>query len=1240
MKAYKTVIFPVLGLALLALNSLSGFAASLPPDVLAQLTNYNVAWTSPSTNGSPGSMPLGDGDITGNVWVENNGGDLMLYIGKSDSWSEGTRLLKIGRARMHFNPNPFVAGAPFSQTLDFYHGEIDIAAGQTGSQVNVRIWVDANQPVLRVEASGQQDFTLSCSNEVWRSAPYTPTNGTPDPPSGGWRGVNTGWTESADVGLSLADRLVSYHRNATSLYQTILTGENLNGYWTTFPDPYINRTFGATIKAPGFNKVNDYTLQSPSGTNFVVSIYAFTAQTSAATDWQNQMSNLVSQVEATDLGAARTNHYNWWDAFWNRSWIFISGDSNATLVTQGYLEQRFLEACQGRGSYPIKFNGGTFTFDYNGQNGDYRRWGPGYWNQNSRHLYWPLLASGDFDLMQPWFNAYTNMLGLQVAATSHYYGHGGAFFPETFNFFGLFELTDWGGSSTATNASNTFIKYHYQGALETLAMMLDYFSYTQDSAFATNDLVPFGTQVIRFFNQHWPKVNGKLFFYPANACEMYWSCTNSTDYLAGLMNDITKLVALPTNFTSPALISEWTNCYAALPLLPANAGGAYIIPAQTYGATHNAENPECYCIFPYRLYGIGKANFDIGLATFNHRVIKNNKNCWSQDVIEEPLVGLTASAQADALSNFSQTDSQCRFQAFWTSHNDYLPDLDNGGAAMTGLQFMLLQCSGNEIRPLPSWPSSWSVDFKLCAPGNTTVRLVLQGGNLSQLTVTPSIRSNDVVKPTPPAPTGLLATAGNGRVGLTWTASTGASGYNVKRGTSSGGPYATIASSLTKSNFLDTGVLNGTDYYYVVAATNFWGEGTNSVPVSATPTTNVAVRWEGDLIANLQSADLNPSSKVWTNRTSNPNGVGNFSTVVGGNLNVANLGYGSGTIKALFINQVGGNSVQSTLNVPTEIISNSPVSVDAWIYAVDVNQTSCYLNYGYQGGSSSPMNEREFDFDSGGHGVITGNYGPLDTAWTTPPTSGTWHYVAVTYDGTTLLAYLDGNLDVTHVIGTPIATVRTFMQVGSAIAGTGVNGGNDPFHGYIACARVASGVLTAGDVAANYVMGPLGAATALTPTGLNGTPGDGKAVVTWNPSGNASIYNVKRSLSSNGPFTVIASNLSTLSLTNSGLANGTVYYFVVSAVNSAGESHDSNPVSVQPVSTTAPQLQAGLSSGQLQLAWPQDHTGWTLQAQTNPLNAGLSTNWVTVPASSVTNRMTFPLSASDGSAFYRLFFAP
>ncbi len=96
---------------------------------------------------------------------------------------------------------------------------------------------------------------------------------------------------------------------------------------------------------------------------------------------------------------------------------------------------------------------------------------------------------------------------------------------------------------------------------------------------------------------------------------------------------------------------------------------------------------------------------------------------------------------------------------------------------------------------------------------------------------------------TPPAtPTGLAATAGNAQVSLTWNASTGATSYNVQRGTVSGGPYATSFSTSTAS-YIDSSVTNGTTYYYVVAAVNSAGSSANSTQVSATPvaanTTNV-----------------------------------------------------------------------------------------------------------------------------------------------------------------------------------------------------------------------------------------------------------------------------------------------------------------------------------------------------------------------------------------------------------------
>jgi hypothetical protein len=56
------------------------------------------------------------------------------------------------------------------------------------------------------------------------------------------------------------------------------------------------------------------------------------------------------------------------------------------------------------------------------------------------------------------------------------------------------------------------------------------------------------------------------------------------------------------------------------------------------------------------------------------------------------------------------------------------------------------------------------------------------------------------------------------------------------------------------------------------------------------------------------------------------------------------------------------------------------------------------------------------------------------------------------------------------------------------------------------------------------------------------------------------------------------------------------------------------------------------------VSWPGDHTGWQLEAQTNSLQTGLSTNWVIVPGSDLTNQMTFPVGFANSAVFYRLMY--
>lgn len=108
-----------------------------------------------------------------------------------------------------------------------------------------------------------------------------------------------------------------------------------------------------------------------------------------------------------------------------------------------------------------------------------------------------------------------------------------------------------------------------------------------------------------------------------------------------------------------------------------------------------------------------------------------------------------------------------------------------------------------------------------------------ESGNSTPAAATPVDPGVPVVIPA--APTGLAAVSGlNAQVTLTWSGSTGATSYFLKRATTSGGPYTLIA-TLTATSYQDSPVTNGTNYYYVVSAGNSAGQSSNSTQVGATP---------------------------------------------------------------------------------------------------------------------------------------------------------------------------------------------------------------------------------------------------------------------------------------------------------------------------------------------------------------------------------------------------------------------
>jgi alpha-L-fucosidase 2 len=726
----------------------------------SQVSTYDVVWDSLGTN-EDSSMPLGNGDVALNVWTERNG-DIVLLIAKSDAWSENGQLLKPGRVRVSLKPNPFVNSSSFTQTLKLETGNVELHSGNNFA----RIWVDANNPVVHLQVQTEAPVELKAASEVWRTREYTFDSQAINKTGLGmfeWGGYPGSLTFYPDTILPSKDnRLSSCHFNTRSIYPMVFKDEHLESLLPKFPDPLMYRCFGITIKGDNMKSIDNQTLKSLNLSNsHQLDIYALTEQTKSPDAWRSDLDKKIEKIDAVKISQALKAHESWWEQFWNRSWVTVTGTPDAEKVSRGYTMQRYLTACAGRGAQPIKFNETLFTVGHDLPPGtvptaanhdpDYRGWGACFWNQDTRLIYYPLIPAGDYDLLEPWFNMYLAALPLEKARTKVYYHHEGAYYPETMYFWGLSNLHDFGFNNPTNELQTPWIRYHIQGTLEITSQILDVYDNTQDSRYA-REVVPFADAIITFYANHWPRDSkGKIHMAPVQSLETYEDdAVNPTPDIAGLKSIIPRLLALPKEFTSAEQRDSWTKTLNDLPPIPMGktAGGKLppngigdangrptILPAEKYGRTRNSENPELYVVYPYRLYGVGKPDLQLARDTYNARLFPGDRG-WGQDGTQSAVLGLTNEAQRVVVRELTAYGRR-KFPWFW------MPE--NGGSGIITLQLMLMQCDGKRIQLLPAWPKGWTSDFKLHAPYKTVVEGHVEDGKITKLKITPQSRAKDVV---------------------------------------------------------------------------------------------------------------------------------------------------------------------------------------------------------------------------------------------------------------------------------------------------------------------------------------------------------------------------------------------------------------------------------------------------------------------------------------------------------------
>ena len=599
-------------------------------------SHYDVEWTEPSDLETE-SMPLGNGDLAVQTWVERCTGDLLYYAQTASAFEENGQLLKLIRGRLHIDTNTSTsptASSPscppsssdtapppliqsFSHRLHVSNVSQSIRYTLSASvDVSIHVWVDRYRPVVHVTATTSRPTTASLSIEMWRTSP-TPM----DWWSWGYYCANDTANVDPDTfrpdGLGIANptgagELLWFHRNdhqpvENRTYLHALKLQGLEGVGLEEKDVLRNRTFGGFITThdstgkrwsqPAVVVSNDSILYATvstltATTDMSFDLYTVTATTDTVDEYLDLFKRQVSDMLSVPVSTAWQAHETYWTEFHNRSHIvFNLHDINASAsynLTRDLVLQRLLDGMDGISAYPIHFNGQAWNIgDNETSNGpDYRQWGSAFWWQNVREPYYPAVQAGDWDILRSMFAFYQSILPVQEARVRAYYNHSGAYYEETTALYGLMVDGVFGFlcEGTVPIHGNPTIRLHWDGSLELCLLMVDYYRHTADQHFLNATLLPVCSSIMTFFREHYPQRDeaGKTVYFPSQALETWWckdpfnvsDCvTNSVVFVSGVSAVLRGLLSLDSLLIPPASRALWSEQFDSLPPL---ANGACI----------------------------------------------------------------------------------------------------------------------------------------------------------------------------------------------------------------------------------------------------------------------------------------------------------------------------------------------------------------------------------------------------------------------------------------------------------------------------------------------------------------------------------------------------------------------------------------------------------------------------------------------------------------------------------------
>jgi len=983
-------------------------------------------------------------------------------------------------------------------------------------------------------------------------------------------------------------------------------------------------TLAATVQGASFTTqtVNgtDVRLNITPSSSYTIWISCASRLNAPSHDSVTQARNLLSGVESTGYSSTLSSFQNWWHSFWGKSFVqYSNSNGTADYLENMYYLYSYILSCGSYGNYPLHFVNGDFAS--NQDNSDTQpKWPYAYWYWNERDCYNWCYASNHPEIMLPLNNLYSRNTSALQSFTSSRFGFSGIWVPETMGWNGNANNTmnstyvkDIYTSATEV-AQNMYNYYLYTGDQNYLANTAYPFM-RQVAIFYQNKLAVNGS------GKYWISLGNSHETYwdvadpitdQAAVRSLFPEIIKSAQLLgqdSGLVpqwqNIVNNMAPMPTDGSQylpmdAPVASTHNNENVVMELLWPYAITGVGAPDYNLALTAWNNRPFPYgnvwspdAIQAARL-GLGDANYQ-GMQKML-QIYQNYPNGFtnnSNGMFEYQGVHLAAmneglmQSQNGVIRVFPSIPSDTTFVSSFTlaATGGFLvsSERDSGGIKYVGIKSVL----GNTATVVNPWGAQ-QVDVR-----NMSTNAVVTTTSSSQFSFATTAGTVYVIERTSNlfssySHVQLTASQNNGQKTM-GTNVIGAGSAGASEGPFNGTP-ASIPGTVQAENY-DTG---GVGVAYSVGSVNGNGTAYRSDGVDLESTSDIGGGYDMGWTSTGQ----------WFKYTVNVASAGTYQVSF-------RYAAPNAVTDAFHISNSSGANLSGNVNLPTSTgwqtwgTVTANVTLPAGQQILTVNQDNGgwnvnSLTFASTGSSEAPYLGTPWaipgtvqgeNYDTGGEGVAYhdaeaanqgGQYrtsegvdvetcsdtgGGFDEGWNS---GGEWqrYTVNVSTAGTYTVTFRvangttgNGTLHLQNASGTNLSGAVTVAPTG----------GWQTWANVTANVTLPSGqqILTVWDDGGNYNLNYMtfasqGGAPPAAPTGLTATAGNASVSLSWAGSTGATSYNVYRGTSAGGEGTTAIASPTSTSYTNTGLTNGTKYYYTVKAVNASGTSGASNEANATP----------------------------------------------------------------------------